>query len=171
MPLALGHLTVGYLTNCVIEKPNTTPLKSLFFLFLLANSPDIDVLISWLVTGSPWPLHRTFTHGILFAVTMALVFSNLFRLFSSFPKLNYNWCYWAVMSHVIADFIFSPWKVSFLWPLPIQPESLGGLLDFVAWHATLAREAQVIFICLFTYFLIKTTFAAINYLYKRLLPA
>jgi membrane-bound metal-dependent hydrolase YbcI (DUF457 family) len=171
MPLALGHLAVGLLTSCAIEKPKTTTRKSLFFLFLLANSPDMDVAISWLLTGSPWLLHRTFTHSILFAILMAAVFSNLHRLIRAVPKLSYNWCYGLVSTHVIADYLISPWGVAFLWPVPIQPLSLNGILDHVGQFATLAREIEVIFICLFTYLFVKTLRTAVVYLYKLLLPA
>jgi membrane-bound metal-dependent hydrolase YbcI (DUF457 family) len=171
MPLALGHLAVGLLTNSALEKQETTTRKSLFFLFLLANSPDIDIPISWLLTGSPWPYHRTFTHSVLFAVIVAGIFSNLFKLFPSFPKLSYKWCYFAVMSHVVADYLFSPWNVAFLWPLRTGPGSFNGILDYVDPYATLAREAEVVLICLFCYFFIKTFKAAVFYLYKFLLPA
>jgi membrane-bound metal-dependent hydrolase YbcI (DUF457 family) len=171
MPLVLGHLTVGLLSTCTLEKPKTSTRKRIFILFLLANSPDIDILISWLLTGSPWHHHRTFTHGVLFAVFMAVACSNLCRLWPSFPKLSYKWCYWAVMSHVLADYLFSPWKVSFLWPLPFQPGSLNGVLDHVGTYANLAREAQVVFICLFAYLLVKSLNAAGSYLYRVLVPA
>lgn len=171
MPLALGHVAVGLLTNSAIEKPKTTPRKKLFLLFLLVNLPDIDIAISWLATGSPWPYHRTFTHSILFAIMAAVVFSNLSKFSASFPRLSYKWCYWAVMSHVVADYLLSPWKTAFLWPLPVQPASLNGVLDHVGRYANLARETEVILICLFAYLFIKTTSAAFSYLYKLLLPA
>jgi len=171
MPLVLGHFAVGLLTTSTIEKPKTTNRKRLIILFLLSNSPDIDIAISWLVSGSLYLHHRTFTHGILFAVVMAIVCSNLYRYISSFPKLSYKWCYWAVMSHVLADYLFSPWKVAYLWPIPIQPASLNGALDFVSIYATIAREAQVVFFVLFAYLLVKTLNAAAVYLYRLLQPA
>jgi membrane-bound metal-dependent hydrolase YbcI (DUF457 family) len=171
MPLVLGHLAVGCLTNSAIDKPKTTTRKKLFILFLLANSPDIDIVISWVLTKSPWPYHRTFTHSILFAIIMAVLFANLSKFFKSFPKLGYKWCYMMVMSHILADYLLSPFKVAFLWPLRIQPGSLNGILDFVDKYETLAREAQVILICLLGYLLIKAFRAAVNYVYRFLLPA
>jgi membrane-bound metal-dependent hydrolase YbcI (DUF457 family) len=171
MPLALGHLAVGLLTTGAIEKPKTTTRKKVLILFLLANSPDVDIAISWLLTGSFYSHHRTFTHGVLFAVVMGALFANLYRYLPSFPKLSYKWCYWAVFSHVLADYLFSPWKVDFLWPLPFYPASLNGALDFVAWYASVAREAQVLFFCLFVYLFVKTLNAAAIYLYRLLQPA
>ena len=114
MPLAPAHMAVGLLTESTIEKPKTTTLKRLFILFLLVNSPDVDIVISWLATGSYYTYHRTFAHSILFAVIPAVLFSNLFRLFPFFPKLSYKWCYWVVISHLLADYLFSPWETAFL---------------------------------------------------------
>jgi len=102
---------------------------------------------------------------------VAALSSNFYKFFPSFPKLSYKWCYWMVMSHVIADYLISPWKVTFFWPLSIHPGSLNGILDHVGTYATLAREAQVVLICLFTYLLFRTLNAAANYLYKLLQPA
>lgn len=170
MPLALGHLAVGLLTDCAIEKPGTTTRKRLSLLFLLVNSPDIDILISWLATGSLYAYHRTFTHSILFAVIMAAVVSNATRFWPSFPRLSYKWSYWMVMSHVIADYLITPWEVAFLWPLPFQPGALNGVLDHVSRYASLAREAEVLCICLFTYLLVKALGTAFSYLQKLLLP-
>jgi membrane-bound metal-dependent hydrolase YbcI (DUF457 family) len=171
MPLALGHLAAGFLVTRGIDKPNTTTPKSLLMLFLLANSPDIDIAISLLLTGSPWPYHRTFTHSILFAIFMAIAVSKLHKLFHSFPKLSYKWCYWAVTSHVIADYLISPWKVDFLWPLPIRPGLFNGILDHVDKYATLAREVEVILICLICYLMIKNCRPAVHYTHKGLLSA
>jgi membrane-bound metal-dependent hydrolase YbcI (DUF457 family) len=171
MPLALGHMAVGLLTESAIEKPETTTRKRLILLFLLVNSPDIDIVISWLATGNLYTYHRTFTHSILFAVIEAALFSNLSRLFHSFPKLSYKWCYWAVISHVLADYLFSPWETAFLWPLPIQPKLFNDLLDHVGRYAHLEREIEVILICLVIYLLAKSLGAAVNYLHRLLLPA
>ena len=171
MPLAPAHMAVGLLTESAIEKPKTTTLKRLFILFLLVNSPDVDIVISWLATGSYYTYHRTFAHSILFAVITAVLFSNLFRLFPSFPKLGYKWCYWVVISHLLADYLFSPWETAFLWPLPIQPRLFNDVLDHVGRYAHLEREIEVIVICMFICLFIKGLSAAINYLHRLLLPA
>lgn len=161
------------------EKPEKTTRKRIMILFALANSPDIDILASWLLTGNPYTYHRLFTHSILFAIIVGAVFSNLSKIFSSFPKLSYKWCYLIIMSHVIADYLISPWKVTFLWPLRVHPGSLNGILDHVDRYATLAREAEVILICVLGYLfmkflgylLIRVFRPAVEYLYEILLPA
>jgi len=164
-------MAVGLLTESGIEKPKTTTRKRLFILFLVVNSPDVDIVISWLASGSFYTYHRTFTHSILFAVIAAALFSNLFRLFPFFPKLSYKWCYRAVISHLLADYLFSPWQTAFLWPLPIQPRLFNDVLDHVGRYAYLEREIEVILICLFIYLFVKGVSSAINYLHRLLLPA
>ncbi len=171
MPLALGHFAVGLLTDSAVEKAKTTTRKKFLILFLLVNSPDIDILIGWLAAGNFYAFHRTFTHSILFAILMAAACSNLYKLFPSFPKLDYTWCYWMVISHLVADYLITPWEVSFLWPLPyLMPQSVNGILDHVPRYAAFEREAEVIIFCLCIYLLIKILGFAVNSA-KRLRPA
>jgi membrane-bound metal-dependent hydrolase YbcI (DUF457 family) len=171
MPLALGHFAVGLLTDSAFERPQTTTRKKLSILFLLVNIPDIDVVISWLATGNPYTYHRLFTHSILFTILAAAAFSNLYKVFPSFPKLSYRWCYWMVMSHLIADYLTTPWNVAFLWPLGLPSDRLNDVLDFVPRYASLEREVEVVLMCLCIYLIIKALRATVTYLQKRLLPA
>ena len=115
MPLPLGHTAAGLAIHDLYTKSNKNDQlwKILTCVAVLSNLPDIDVLIGLVVQGNGNFFHRGPTHSLLFAVVMAFIASNAWRLS---PAL----CFLLVFSHVVADAMLTSSPVSFWWPLELN---------------------------------------------------
>jgi hypothetical protein len=122
MPLPLAHAAVGLTIHDLYSK-NNSPLrcwKTAVFVAILANLPDIDVVIGLLFQGNGNAFHRGPTHSLMFALFMGLLASNAWRLCSQIPRIGFKNCSLLILSHVIADFFFTTSPVSLLWPLEVN---------------------------------------------------
>ena len=122
MPLPLGHTAAGLAIHDVYAK-GRSPLglwKTLAFVIVLTNLPDIDVLVGLIVHGNGNFFHRGPTHSLLFAVIMAFLVSNSWRCWSRIPKVNFLFCFLLILSHVVADAVLTAAPVSFWWPLELN---------------------------------------------------
>ena len=122
MPLPLGHTAAGLAIHDIHSKGNfaTTPWKNFAFIIVLTNLPDMDVLIGLILHGNGNFFHRGPTHSFLFALVIALLASNVWRCWSRIPKLNFLFCFLLLISHVVADAVFTSSPVSFWWPLELN---------------------------------------------------
>ncbi len=119
MPLPLGHTAIG-LASFEVSDPRSggwRRMKTLAFITVLSNLPDIDVLFGLLLTGNGDAFHRGPTHSLVFAALAAVVASHAWKLWSRIPRISFVSAFAIVISHVVADFLFTPSPVSFLWPL------------------------------------------------------
>jgi len=118
MPLPLGHTAAGLAIHDLYAKSdkNGSPWKTLIFIIVLTNLPDIDVLVGLLVRGNGNFFHRGPTHSLFFALVMAFIASNAWRCWSKIPKINPLLCFLLVLSHVLADALLTTSPVSFWWP-------------------------------------------------------
>jgi membrane-bound metal-dependent hydrolase YbcI (DUF457 family) len=122
MPLPLGHTAAGLAIHDLYAKSNDDgPLwKTLTFIIVLTNLPDIDVLIGLVVHGNGNFFHRGPTHSLLFALVIGFIVSNGWRWWSKIPKINPLLCFLLVLSHVVADGLLTNAPVSFWWPLELN---------------------------------------------------
>jgi membrane-bound metal-dependent hydrolase YbcI (DUF457 family) len=122
MPLPLGHTAIGLAVQDVCFKDNwvTTRWTYVLFIAILANLPDMDVLIGLLFQGNGNAYHRGPAHGLVFAFLMGFLASNAWKLWGHIPKMNFLACFMIILSHVGADFFFTSSAVSFFWPLEVH---------------------------------------------------
>ena len=118
MPTPLGHAAFGLALHELQPKGtfNLGPGKTLILVSVLANLPDVDVLLGLILCGNGGAFHRGITHSILFALVTSLLLSNGWRYWSRIPKLGFLWCFLLITSHLLADAIFSSSPISLLWP-------------------------------------------------------
>ena len=122
MPLPLGHTAVGLAIHDFCAKGKSTPSlgKTLIVVMILANLPDIDVLIGLMIHGNGDYFHRGPTHSFVFALVMALIASNAWRCWSRIPKVSYILSFSLVLSHLLADAVLTTSPVSFWWPFEVS---------------------------------------------------
>lgn len=122
MPLPLGHAAFGVAIHDIHSR-GRSPVKEckvLLFVVVLANLPDIDVLIGLAVYGDGNIFHRGATHSLVFAVGMALVASNIWRFWTKIPRMSFLLSFLIIFSHILADAVFTSTPVSLWWPLEIH---------------------------------------------------
>ena len=81
MPLPLGHAIIGLTTQNLYSQERSVfkPWKLTLFIILLANLPDIDVLLGLIFAGNGNAFHRGATHSLLFSLVMGYAFSHAWR--------------------------------------------------------------------------------------------
>lgn len=121
MPAPLGHATIGLATYayCCKDRSILSCWKTLVYVIVLANLPDLDVLVGLIAHGNGNVFHRGPSHGFLFALTMGPLAFRASRWWVAMPRLNFIWCFLVILSHVLADAIFTNAPVSLWWPLEV----------------------------------------------------
>ena len=121
----IGHLIYPYL---IFTRQKVT---ASCWTVLLATSllPDADIIISILATGSPWGLHRLFTHSLLFALLFLVAYGLLRRLELMFAFIG-------ISSHILLDSLDAH-GVPLLWPFSQQLFGLG------LWASTDVRNLTI----------------------------
>jgi membrane-bound metal-dependent hydrolase YbcI (DUF457 family) len=134
MPLPLGHAAIG-LTTCNLCSRNNSAhdlLKIIIFVTILSNLPDIDVLVGLIFKGNGNIFHRGPTHSMIFTIFMGYLASKAYKLWSQIPKLKFRICFLIILSHVVADCLFTDSPVSFFWPLEVNFASgYSGWFDVI----------------------------------------
>jgi len=122
MPLPLGHTAIGLAAYELGNDFNSalSRVKILVFITILANLPDIDVIVGLLLKSNGNAFHRGPTHSILFAFVISFVASKVWKISSQIPKVKYWPCFFIIFSHVLADFFFTSSPVSFFWPFKVN---------------------------------------------------
>ncbi|MGD8229924.1 MAG: metal-dependent hydrolase [Desulfobacteraceae bacterium] len=122
MPLPLGHAAIGLAVQDVCFRDNSVSNRWTWVLFIaiLANLPDMDVLLGLLFQGNGNAYHRGPTHSLIFTLLMGLLASNAWRLWTRIPRMNFLACAVIILSHVAADFFLTSSAVSFFWPLEVH---------------------------------------------------
>jgi membrane-bound metal-dependent hydrolase YbcI (DUF457 family) len=122
MPLPLGHTAAGLAIHDVYAKGRSALglWKTLAFVVVLTNLPDIDVLVGLIIQGNGNFFHRGPTHSLLFALIMAFLVSESWRCWSRIPEVNFLFCFLLILSHVVADAVLTASPVSFWWPLELN---------------------------------------------------
>ena len=122
MPLPIGHAAIGFATHSLISnnKGKFNKWQMALFIIILANLPDIDVLLGLILQNNGDAFHRGPTHSILFALIMGFLASKSSRLWSYIPKINFKTCFTLILSHVVADYFLTSAPVSFYWPFEVS---------------------------------------------------
>ncbi len=121
MPLPLGHTAIGLATFKTVDKVDSRASGWILLVWItvLANLPDIDVLMGLLVQGNGNMFHRGPTHSLLFALICGCLASQAWRMNRHVPRIGFPPCFAIVFSHVLADMAFTSAPVSLLWPLEV----------------------------------------------------
>jgi membrane-bound metal-dependent hydrolase YbcI (DUF457 family) len=122
MPLPLGHTAIALATYEVSPRRDSAGGRFglLFGVAVLANLPDIDVLIGLILQGNGHLSHRGPTHSLLFAGLAGYLASAAGRRWPRLPRFGFATAFALVMSHILADSFFTRSPVSFLWPLEVH---------------------------------------------------
>ncbi len=122
MPLPLGHAAIGFAAREVFCKNDSihSRWKVAIFVAVLANLPDLDVLIGLVFQGNGWAFHRGPTHSLFFALFMGFLASIAWKLGSQIPKMSFGSCSLLILSHVLADFCLGGSRVSLFWPFEVN---------------------------------------------------
>jgi membrane-bound metal-dependent hydrolase YbcI (DUF457 family) len=157
MPLPLGHTAIGL---AIYElSPNHSSerfsLKTIIFLIVLANMPDFDVIAGLLIKCNGNVFHRGPSHSIIFALIAGFLVSRVWKISSQIPRIKFGICFLIILSHVLADFFFTPSPVSFLWPFEVSWSSgysgWGDVLNSVFFRgfqdASIIIGSTVLIIC------------------------
>ena len=122
MPLPLGHTAIGLATHELFSENISAfdQWKTTLFIATIANFPDIDVLLGLVFTGNGSAFHRGPTHSLIFALFMGFLASNAWKLGSKIPRMGFGSCFLVVLSHIMADLLFTSSRVSFFWPFEVH---------------------------------------------------
>jgi membrane-bound metal-dependent hydrolase YbcI (DUF457 family) len=122
MPLPIGHTALGLAVIETVPPSQTqsSRLSQLILITLLANLPDVDVLVGLIVQGNGAAYHRGPTHSLVFALLAGYAASHLWRVWNRIPKYPFTLCSLLIFSHVVADMLLTSAPVSLFWPLEIH---------------------------------------------------
>jgi membrane-bound metal-dependent hydrolase YbcI (DUF457 family) len=151
MPLPLGHTAIGLATYELCSKNQRVPDKFILavFIAILANLPDMDIVIGLIFKGNGNAFHRGPTHSLIFAIVMGYLASNAWRLWSQIPRMHFKNCFLLILSHIAADFFFTSSPISFFWPIELNwAAGYSGWRDIVVPVFMEAyRDAGIIVVC------------------------
>ncbi|MBC2737568.1 MAG: metal-dependent hydrolase [Desulfobacteraceae bacterium] len=121
MPLPLGHAAIGLAAYETVQNSDLrrSRWRTFAFVSLLANLPDVDVILGLLLQGNGNLFHRGPTHSLFFALLAGYIASHLWRLGERIPRLGFPLCFGLIFSHVLADMMFTAASVSLLWPFQL----------------------------------------------------
>lgn len=143
MPLPLGHTAIGWAVLESGRREEDAPplLGRVLLVTLLANLPDLDVLLGLLLHGNGNALHRGPTHSLVFALLAGWAAAQLWRLGPWVPRISFRMGFLLVFSHVAADLLFTSAPVSLFWPLEVNFS--GGYSGWgTVLHAVVFRSLQ-----------------------------
>lgn len=153
MSLPLGHAVLGLTAyDLTVDAGKASVFrqwKILAGVVVLANMPDIDVLLGLLYSGNGQLFHRGPTHSLLFAVCMGILYSSCSRLWKSLPAIGFFNTVLLIGTHLLADTIFTNAPVSLFWPLELSMsngfQGWGDIVHTVIFKAT--NDLTVIMLC------------------------
>jgi membrane-bound metal-dependent hydrolase YbcI (DUF457 family) len=121
MPLPIGHTAIGLATFELSSSQSAFKRwKRFLFITVLANLPDIDVIIGLLLAWNGNAFHRGPTHSLLFALIAGFFMWQIGRNWLKISKISFRLCSLLILSHVIADAVFTHSPVSLFWPLEVN---------------------------------------------------
>ena len=118
----IGHAVLPLIAGFQLKLSKLALSAMLFFAFL----PDADILLSFALTGSPFAMHRGFTHSLLFACIPLALFLLLRRDFLF-------WGFVGALTHPLIDMLDAH-GTPLLWPFSAQNFS------FELWKSTSVND-------------------------------
>ena len=134
MPLPIGHAAIGFATHslCSTNESSFGQWKALLGILIFSNLPDVDVVLGIIFHGNGNVFHRGPTHSLIFALFGGFLASGVWRLWSQLPKFSFRTCFLPILSHVVADFVFTSSPISFFWPITVNwSDGTSGLRHVV----------------------------------------
>jgi LexA-binding, inner membrane-associated putative hydrolase len=122
MPLPLAHAALGLTTHELVGENQPIPSlwRKLALIGLLANLPDVDMVIGLILQGDGSLFHRGPTHSLLFAAGIGWLASRAWRWWTRTASPSLLWCASIILSHILADALFTSAPISLLWPLEVH---------------------------------------------------
>jgi membrane-bound metal-dependent hydrolase YbcI (DUF457 family) len=160
MPLPIGHAVIGFTTQSLFsaEESSSGRWKTLLGVLILSNLPDVDVLLGIVFHGNGNVFHRGPTHSLMFALIGGFLATRVLRLWSQLPKFGFRICFLFILSHVVADLVFTNSPVSFFWPITVNWSNgyieLRHVVNLVLFGNH--RDAEIIIGCVFLILLHRT---------------
>jgi len=151
MPLPLGHTAIGLAAHETVQNGDHGYSRwgAFALVAVLANLPDVDIVLGLLFQGNGNLFHRGPTHSLLFAVLAGYAASQLWRLWDRVPRLGFPLCFGLVFSHVLADMLLTTSPVSLLWPFQLYYSSgfngWGSVVHTVLYQSI--RDGGIIAAC------------------------
>jgi inner membrane protein len=129
MPLPIAHTAIGFATHslCGANESSCGRLRIPVGILLISNLPDIDVLLGILFIGNGNVFHRGPTHSLVFALIGGFLASRVCRFWSELSEFDFRMCFLLILSHVVADSVFTSSPISFLWPVTVN--WIGGHIE------------------------------------------
>ena len=151
MPLPIGHTAIAAAVYEYTGKGSAfDSLKRLAFIALLANLPDLDMLIGLLVEWNAQAFHRGPTHSLVFAIAAGWFASWTAKRWLSMTGFGFRHGFILVFSHVAADALLTQSPVSFFWPLAVNwSVGVAGWADVI--HSVMFESIQdigIVAICM-----------------------
>jgi membrane-bound metal-dependent hydrolase YbcI (DUF457 family) len=134
MPLPIGHATIGFTIHglCSENESGFFRWKALLGILIFSNLPDIDVVLGIVFHGNGSVFHRGPTHSLIFALIGGFLASRVWKLWSQLPRFSFRICFLLILSHIVADFVFTSSPISFCWPITVSwIDGYSGLRDVV----------------------------------------
>ena len=150
MPLPLGHAAIGLAAYETVTNVSAFERwKRFLWIILLANLPDLDVLVGLIVHWNGQAFHRGATHSLVFALVAGFLAHRAGKRWNVVPQLSFYACFFLILSHVLADALLTASPVSFWWPLEIHLSAgYAGWKD--VFHTVLfdgLRDAGIVLFC------------------------
>ncbi len=120
MPLLQEHIAIGLAILAASQKldPEKWHWQSITAATLSIAS-DFDALPGFFWRGDWHYYHRQGAHSLFYSILAGYLAVLLLRLVTKRELLS-PWIASAIaLSHVVADYLFSPWQVELYWPLPL----------------------------------------------------
>jgi membrane-bound metal-dependent hydrolase YbcI (DUF457 family) len=161
MPLPIGHAVIGFATHslCNGNESSCSRWKVLLGILILSNLPDVDVVVGIVFMGNGNVFHRGPTHSLIFALTGGYLASGVWRLWSQLPKVSFRICFLLILSHILADSVFTSCPISFFWPITVNWNAgysgLGDVLNLVLFGNY--RDGKIIIGCVSLVLLHRTS--------------
>lgn len=152
MPLPLGHTAIALATYDTIQdtdQSRSSRWRIFIAITILANLPDVDVILGLLLQGNGNLFHRGPTHSLFFALLAGYIASHLWRLGEQIPRLGFALCFSLVFSHVLADMMLTSAPVSLFWPFQVYWStgfSDWGTVTYEVLFQSI-RDAAIIVVC------------------------
>ena len=175
MPLPIGHAAIGVtLQNLCKENPSTGHRwKVLAGILILSNLPDVDVLLGIVLRGNGSVFHRGPTHSLAFAFIAALAVGVICKLWSQLPRLSFRLCFLVILSHVVADYLFTSSPISFFWPITVNWSlghcGLGDVVNLILFGNH--EDAKIIIGCAFLILALRTITSLRRFVFRTRAPA
>lgn len=122
MPLLIAHSAIGFTTYhlCGTNESGFTSWKALPGMVIFSCLPDVDVLLGIVFHGNGNVFHRGPTHSLMFAFVGGFFASKVWALWPQLPKFSLRICFLLILSHVVADFVFTRSPISIFWPITVN---------------------------------------------------